>query len=75
MFDEFDEFRVKHEKCFQKGEGWDLYFGLILQACVLFITLPDGGSNFLPFHCFKTGIFRVRMHLHWPCMLFYTYSK
>ena len=28
---------------------------------MLFITLPDGGSNFLPFHCFKTGIFRVRM--------------
>ena len=26
----FDEFRVKHEKCFQKGEGWDLYFGLVL---------------------------------------------
>ena len=20
----FDELRVKHEKCFQKGEGWEL---------------------------------------------------
>ena len=29
---------------------------------MLFTTLPDGGSNFLQFHWFKTGIFRVRMH-------------
>ena len=21
----FDEFRVKHEKCFQKGEGWEFF--------------------------------------------------
>ena len=44
--------RKKHEKCFQKGEGWELYFRLAYYSQ---LCLMEG-------LIFKTGIFRVRMH-------------
>ena len=63
-----NELRVKHEKLFEKREGWDgamfrIPYKLHKMKLVHYSQLClIEGLIFFHFTAFKTGIFRVRMH-------------